>query len=187
MRVIVARHLHRKRAARLNVREQRGKKPRVISDPLQRGVGEDEIITLIGRSEPIFNVSGPPVAVRRSRARGINHRRRTVNARDRRIRPTRRQNFGRIARAAAEVHDPPGMWNSDPIRQIVARTGAQIGELKVLFRIPRCHVVSAYWPAFCNNWSAAAFTSGSLPCAAIRSWAFAPAESPCLPSDTPSS
>lgn len=111
----------------------------MVGDPLERGIGEDEIVGAAGRQ-------GGDVGLDPSES-GIvlpcvgQHVGRAVDARHLGVGPALRQEIGAVARAAAEIDDPPRRREGDTGEEVARRPGPLPSELQVLIRVPGhlCH------------------------------------------------
>jgi hypothetical protein len=135
--VVVGRHLHGQLAALVQEADQPAEQPRVVGQPVQGGVGEDDV--------PAALVEGGDVALLEPQAaagqgRGpLEHRRRAVQA-ERLGGPHASVELGRqLAAAAAQVDHPAAGGRPDQRQQVVEGCRPLGPEPLVLLRVPGVH------------------------------------------------
>src|SRR5262245_52750210 len=133
-RLEVPRQLHGEHAARRQRPEERGEQAIVVVEPMQRGIGVDEIRRSRGR--PRREVRALPGDLRRGGAGLREHLLRVLHAGHARAGPAFLEQPGDVAGARAQVVDFAGIGEVDSVQQIDPRAQALTGELEVLRWVP---------------------------------------------------
>ena len=123
-------HLHRQRPARAEFRHQRREQRLVVRNPLQNSVREDHVERLL--RTPFANVGDLEGEVWKPLARSLDHVRGRIEADNVRLRVPPPQDFGRIARAAANVCSADDLGIRDSRHEIMDRPSALLFEFDVL-------------------------------------------------------
>jgi hypothetical protein len=136
----VVRHLHRHGATLGDVVKQSGKETGVAAQPVQHRIAEDEIKAAVRL--PAFQIGLNPSPIGMASAGLFQHAGRTIKAGDFRLRPPGMQLLRAVARSAAQVNDPLGIFKFDPGNQVSRGACALIREFQVEIGIPVGHLSS---------------------------------------------
>ena len=98
----IVRHLHGETASRPEFAHQARHLLAVVGDPLEDGVGKNEVD---GTAGPLREIAALETPVRQAAPRGGQHILRRIEAEDVRLRVAAREQLGGISRPAAEVDD----------------------------------------------------------------------------------
>lgn len=159
----VAGDLEGEDAAGGEVLDPEGEAVGVALDPLQGGVGDDQVVGAVG--DPVGGVGGAEVEAAAPGGGalvgpgGLQHLGGAVEAGDAGGGPALREQGGHVAGAAADVGDPRALGGQlrYPGQQVVEGAGAVGGVTEILLGIPGC----------CGHVSNSLARDGSLPAADI--------------------
>ena len=131
----VGRHLHRELPAGAERRRQAREERRVIIDPVQRGVREDDVPGRARREgADVARLEAEPAL--RARPRLGEHRLGAVDAERLARRELVVETRGQLARTAPEIHHPHARARADERQQVEERPRALVVEAPVLCGIP---------------------------------------------------
>ena len=128
------RHLHGQAAAGVDVAHQAWKQVAVAVEPLQGGVGINQIGRFV--RHPDADVGLQPVHRRQLGGSLRQHLRRLVEAVNRGCGPLLRHQSRDVPRAAAQVIDHARRRERYPAQQFQRRAQAVVGKLQILIRVP---------------------------------------------------
>ncbi len=155
--VEVAGDLEREPPAGLHAGHEVRKEPEVAGDPLEGGVGDEDVHPGRGRgSGPVAqvgDVEGDPVV---GGAGLRDHLGAGVQAVDRGVGPAVGEEGGQVAGAAAEVDDGAGVGGRDPGDQLDERPAALVGVGEVAVGVPAVGHGSSSSPSVLPSWSSIA-------------------------------
>ena len=109
----------------------------MVRHPLEHGVAEDQVEGR--RRRPVVDVGDREVGGGQPLPRRRDHLRRRIDADDLRLRIARGEQFGRVARPAADIEDAARPLDRDPREQFRRRPRPLVLELEVLARRPLRH------------------------------------------------
>jgi hypothetical protein len=130
----IVRHLHRKRAARGQRRQEPRQHRRVVRQPLEHGIAIEHVG--FGLRHPACHIGLEKIEAGQPLARLPQHVGGGIEAAHSGVRPAFRQQLGRVAGAAADVDDAPRARHRDLRQQVAGGARALILEAQIELRVP---------------------------------------------------
>src|SRR5215470_10750557 len=137
--VITVWHLHGECPARRHVAEESWEEVAVISNPVQTGIGKNQIVLLFVLRLPVFGLGFNPVPVRMVGARLGQHVGRAVETCDLGMGPALAKLFCTVTCAASQINDAPWMIERNLSDKIGCRTAPLSSKLHIKIGVPTRH------------------------------------------------